>query len=354
MKKTLALLLAIVMVMTSAFTVFASDAAVDTTTPAYATEPETGVAYKFVVEQGNNGTTNYLTGETANTAYYLATSTDIDAGVDVYLEEAEDGYKMYFMVEDAKKYITIAASGTYVNAGFVDADACVFTWNTTYNTLTTVVNGTEYYLGSYNSFDTVSASKISYASSSFVSQLLKVETAVETEPVVETEELPLYGGTLPGNVAFGGTWTITSFGQKFTVASDKRVTAFTHQFGTANDGSGVLAFYAWDTDYATTVAGTPLCEIDFTCGNNETKTIEVPADVVLTGDLLWVITPNAQGNLLPYGASAVGEGCVDYVNGVLTGASGGSYNLSGWSGVVAWGATVTLVAYEAPETETTE
>ena len=333
MKKTLALLLAIVMVMTSAFTVFASDAAVDTTTPAYATEPEAGVAYKFVVEQGNNGTTNYLTGATANTAYYLATSTDINAGVDVYLEEVEGGYQMYFIVEGAKKYITIAANGTYVNAGFVDADACVFTWNTTYNTLTTVVNDTEYYLGSYNNYDTVSASKITYAATSFVGQLLKVETTVETEPAatesatvesqpaetepaVETELVPMYKGDLANGVQYGGANpTGNSIGQLLTIPEGKYLVSITYSFTyTYGAGDQDCALTIWDSAEKTNVLYEGVAKFKDNTANN--TAIVIDGDTKITGTIYYEIQA-PEGVRIAVGGSIDGaaDGVTNYYNG---------------------------------------
>lgn len=138
-------------------------------------KPEVGKAYKLMVVQGNVGKTLYCTGEVANKDYYFASTEDINAAADLYLEAADGGYKVYLDVAGTKKYITIVQNGTFYNAGFVSsaADAVVFNWNSEYSTLTAIVeDGTECYLGMYNTYETFSASKISYAATSFPSQLV--------------------------------------------------------------------------------------------------------------------------------------------------------------------------------------
>ncbi|MBE6694406.1 MAG: hypothetical protein E7589_06560, partial [Ruminococcaceae bacterium] len=156
--------------------------------------PEVGVAYKLMTDHQTVGKKLYLTGEVANKDYYFAATEDAGSAVDIYLEAADGGYKVYFTLNGTKTYITVKQNNTYYNAGFVTSasDAAVFTWNTTYNTLTTTVaDGTECYLGMYDTYETFSASKISYAGGdgSFTSALVTVDTAsggntTETQPTV--------------------------------------------------------------------------------------------------------------------------------------------------------------------------
>ena len=139
------------------------------------TSPEVGKAYKLMVEQGNVGQTLYFTGKTASYDYYLASSENVADAVDVFVEEATGGYKMYFTIDGTKTYITFKQSGTHYNTGLVTSadDAAVLTWDTEYNTFTaTVEDGTVVYLGMYNTYKTFSASKYSYISGSFPSKLV--------------------------------------------------------------------------------------------------------------------------------------------------------------------------------------
>ena len=129
--------------------------------------PETGKPYKFGMFQGNLGQSLYITGNTANKDYYLETTEDGAAAIDVYLEAAEGGYYVYFTKDGAKTYIDIYQSGDYVNIRLATEPAAVFVWNTEYKTLTTKVGEEDYYMGTYKEYNTLSASKLSYAATSF-------------------------------------------------------------------------------------------------------------------------------------------------------------------------------------------
>ncbi len=146
------------------------------------TVPEIGVAYKYYVDQLNLSSTLYLTG--AMSGYYYATTTDIAAAQNFYFEEVDGGYNVYTYIDSVKTYIDVVVNGNYINVIYTTEPTAVFVWNETYNTIVTTLNDTEYYLGSYNSFNTVSASKISYAATSFVGHFGAVP-AIESEGLVE-------------------------------------------------------------------------------------------------------------------------------------------------------------------------
>ena len=131
--------------------------------------PVVGEEYYFMVYQANLGRNLFITGEMDG--YYFATTSDIEAAVKVKVVDAGEG-KYDLMVGD--KYLGIVASGTYINVKYLDAaPENKFTWNTEYKTFVTVVNDTEYYFGTYNTFETFSASKLSYAATSFVAHLIE-------------------------------------------------------------------------------------------------------------------------------------------------------------------------------------
>lgn len=169
-------------------------------------------------------------------------------------------------------------------------------------------------------------------------------TATNTAAPV-TEEVPLYTNGLAGNIAIGQDWNSTSFGQKFTVAGDRKIAVWSHQLATKNSGAGNLSFYKWKGDYSNSVASEPLYSIDFTCSNNNTLRVQIPDNVKMTGELLWVVTPTTPNDIVPYGAKGLGDGCIDFINGTATTTSGGSYGPSGWSGAVAMAATLGLNEY---------
>ncbi len=138
--------------------------------------PVTGAAptagqYLLGMVQGNLGKTLYFAGTTANTDYYLATTENIAEATVVTVEEVEGGYRLSFLDGGVKKYIDIYQNGTYVNLRLTEEPTAVFTWNSDYKTFQTMIGETAYYMGTYNEYSTLSASKLSYIETSFPTQL---------------------------------------------------------------------------------------------------------------------------------------------------------------------------------------
>ena len=154
------------------------------------TAPEVGVAYKWGMEQNTLGKTLYFNGEMAKT-YYGGTTENIGEAVDVMLEAADGGYYLTFKdASGAKKYITVVVSvngtKTYRNFTIADKASTVYTWDAENNTLTTDVEGTICYIGTYNNFDTFSISTIDKIGTSFPSHFYTVGEGGEPE-VTEPE-----------------------------------------------------------------------------------------------------------------------------------------------------------------------
>ena len=156
-----------------AFTVVVTQIAWDWLNEEYTTELVVGQAYKMALYQGNKKQTLYSTGVLSG--YYGATSTDYAKGATFYVEEAQGGYYLYFMKGATKTYVNLVASGDHINIQYQTSAKSVWTMNTDYNTLTTKIGSTEYYMGTYNEFTTYSPSTISHASNSFVSHLYEFE-----------------------------------------------------------------------------------------------------------------------------------------------------------------------------------
>ncbi len=127
------------------------------------TAPEVDTAYKFALSQASLGQTLYFTGTMSG--YYLATTSDYTEGVDVYLETAEGGYYLYFMTDTVKTYINIVertdAAGK-VTINLSEAPSNVYTWDETMGILITNVAGSDWYLGTYSTYTTMSPSNTSY------------------------------------------------------------------------------------------------------------------------------------------------------------------------------------------------
>ena len=131
--------------------------------------PAVGTAYKFVLDQAGLGEQLGFMGSMSG--YYFATSTEISQMVDVYLEEATGGYYIYFMNGSNKTYLNVVPRDG--QAGKVNvkmqtlaenAAPSVYTLNTEFKYVKTSCEGNEWYLGTYGTNRTISASATSYIS----------------------------------------------------------------------------------------------------------------------------------------------------------------------------------------------
>lgn len=131
-----------------------------------ANEPVVGTEYKLMLTQGTLGTDLYFAGTMSG--YYFATTETYNEGANIVLEVAPyDGY--YMSMTDStgtKKYINITVSGSYNNVTIDDTASSAWAYNSTYDTLTTVANGTTFFLGAYGSYSTISASNITFLATS--------------------------------------------------------------------------------------------------------------------------------------------------------------------------------------------
>lgn len=155
-KKGMALLVAVVMCICllpmAAFAIEVVDA------------PVAGTAYKFGMIQENVSSTTvyYLTG--AMNGYYMDTTTDADAAIDVYLEQTTGGFYLYTMKGSAKTYINMVVSGTHVNGAYEAAASTVYRYDETSKTLISEVDGKDYWFGTRNdkTYTTVGPCATSY------------------------------------------------------------------------------------------------------------------------------------------------------------------------------------------------
>lgn len=150
------------------------------------TELQTGVAYKLGLFQA--GITKNLYFKGAMSGYYFATVEEAEAGVDVFLEKVEEGYRMYFLLDGVKQYIEVIISGTHINVVFTPTPTTYFVYNEEYNTMTiTLTDSRVCYLGTYGTFNTISASTIDRitSSTSYVSHLYEYKEATPSKVIVD-------------------------------------------------------------------------------------------------------------------------------------------------------------------------
>ena len=120
--------------------------------------PVENTAYKLYVYQGATSEDCFLTGGMKNT-YYFETTSDYEESIDLYVKNVTGGFNLYHVVNNENVYINIVKSGTHTNAKYQkiseNATPTVWTWNTTWNTIATVLEGSTYYLGCDGTYNTV-------------------------------------------------------------------------------------------------------------------------------------------------------------------------------------------------------
>ena len=124
-------------------------------------QPAVGTSALFYLVQAERGESLFFTGEMNGN--YLATSTDASKGVDVTIEEAEGGFRMSFVKNGEKLYIDIneyaeGKAGVRITA----EPTATFVWNEECGVFTAEVAGAPRYLGTYSTYNTISASDIKY------------------------------------------------------------------------------------------------------------------------------------------------------------------------------------------------
>ena len=126
----------------------------DPAKPTYVTTFEVGKAYKLGLFSSALGSEYYFNGTMKG--YYGATDTVYTNAVDVYVETATGGYRLYFKDDNgAKQYINLVASGTYRNFTFATSATSVYTWDSAKSTFKTTVEGEVCYMGTFGDYYTM-------------------------------------------------------------------------------------------------------------------------------------------------------------------------------------------------------
>ncbi len=127
------------------------------------TQFEANKEYVVTLNHTKNEKVYYLNGKMSS--YYAATTENAGEALKFFFEKTEDGYYVYAKGEgDAKTYLSIIKDGTHINIKYLDKATTVWNYNVELNALTTVIDGTEYFMGTsntgtFNTFGAVSADK---------------------------------------------------------------------------------------------------------------------------------------------------------------------------------------------------
>ncbi|MBQ6831270.1 MAG: hypothetical protein IJO28_01405 [Oscillospiraceae bacterium] len=229
------------------------------------TEPVVDKAYKLYMDK--NGSKLYFNGQTesASVNYRLATTTNKSEAVDVYLEAAAGGYRLYFYNGSTKTYIRVFERVDN-NPGYgkgslelvTSKPAEVLSMDKVTGTLVYTADDGEnaYYMGTYNDYVTFSVSNTYYITgdnagnvdvSQYPARLEEVDGAADSVPVITLQ--PVDQTVLEGKTA------------QFTVMA-----------------TGEDLQYQWQ--YRTTAAGSWK---DASATGNKTAALSVPATVARNG-----------------------------------------------------------------------
>ncbi len=199
--------------------------------PVAITEAKEGT-YKFALYQANLGKWLYFNGEITSDEY-LATTEKFDKAADVVVAKVADKNEYTLKVGD--KYIEVYKRADGKARLQLVADATTnWVWNADLKLFTTTVDGKVYYLGTYKTYNTFSASETSYISgdnatkigvSQFVAQLglkdfVKEESAEKTD-AEKLEEIKVAGTVKEDfDLDESATWTVKS-GEGITISGNK-------------------------------------------------------------------------------------------------------------------------------------
>lgn len=246
--------------------------------------PEEGEAFKLGMYQANKKDTYYITGSLSG--YYLATTTNPYSSPDVFLEEADGGFYLYFMSGTTKKYISVQASGSYNNPKVGNTKGLFTLDEKTGAIITKTSNGTVY-LGTYGTYTTVGASYISYITGSNAANVDKTQHLLRIEILIPHD-------------CDGSAATCTAAGSACSVCGNKEA-ALGH---TTDNGlcercgeTIVAAKYAKVTSSADFTSGTYVIVVSGKALGNYSSNWVLSATPTISGDMVtndagavWTLT----------------------------------------------------------------
>lgn len=244
--------------------------------PVVVDTPVAGTAYKLYLVQGNLMNKGlYFIGTSANEVHFLSTSDDYTQGVDMFVEIPEAGkYYLYFMDGTAKKYITVKADAEGRVRCLIVAEAdkgTAFTWNAEYKTFYMLqledskYGLNDWYFGTYDNFETISASRTSYISTSFPVHLV---TMVDTSSITDADKVAAEKDSLALEDEFFTDAEIDLTVKGVTYEDVTITWASNNAAAVVNNGK--LTITPGAEDVTATITAT------ITCGNvTETKTFEI-------------------------------------------------------------------------------
>ncbi len=261
-----------------------------------------GTAYKLYLTQVTNSKVLYMTSEISGGKFVVG-SEDATTGLDFYAEKVEGGYKFYVTIDGAKKYLDAHLEPkddgkTSKFLGFTDSTTNVWYYKADVNAWFVTLDGGEYVLGTYGSYDTFSISEARYitATNSGVSQfpgnfVLKSEAGStpskpDDKPAVSVSDVkvdtPYYIEGQDGNGAlyFDGTIENGRINAARNAASAKAITL------EAGAAAGEYYIYFMDGSTKTYLAVDP---------DSSSKTAAFAFSTEKNDNCVWLISTEDQG-----------------------------------------------------------
>ena len=123
--------------------------------------PEENTAYKLIFNQGKLGEVYYLDG-TIN-GRYLSSTINQSLSSDYFVEKESSGMYIYTYIDDVKVYITLGENeANKLSLSYTENRTTLWYLDENLHYLYSNYNDEDYFLGTYNSFTTISASRLSY------------------------------------------------------------------------------------------------------------------------------------------------------------------------------------------------
>ena len=137
-------------------------------------KPVVGETYKFGFFQESLNETMWIDGTFDEARpWYLKTTTNFNKAVDVTIEEATGGYYLSTIISGQKKYINMVVNDTHKNVSIDSSKSTIYTYDETYKTFVSTLDGEKSYLGTFNTYKTLSCSSYSKISSSYPAHFYK-------------------------------------------------------------------------------------------------------------------------------------------------------------------------------------
>ena len=253
--------------------------------------PAVDTPFVLALDQTKLGKTLYFAGDMSG--FYYKTTENILEAVEVKIEAVEGGYRIYFMKDDAKQYLDIipreGATGK-VNVTISATPSAVYTFDSELGVFTATVEGKTWYLGTFNTNTTLSASE-TYRISGDNASTVGVSQFVcyfATKEITDTVKVNAEKNISIDDITEAGSIDLPTTGKTYT---DVTITGWAldkeYTFAKIEDGKLVISDLP-ETETIITLTATVACN-----GESVTATVTV----TVKGKTIEWITPETAAEL---------------------------------------------------------